>query len=100
MGDSVLNRLRQLEYAERTARQVALEAACAQRLLSDEAFLGFLDQMSGNAANMALYAEHATDREIGRIKVLLMEELRGRLVHAAGYLAEQKAEEQRGRSFE
>ena len=100
MGDSVLTRLRQLEYAERTTRQVALEAASAQRLLNDEAFLGFLNQMEGNAASQALYSENATDREIGRIKVLLMTELRGRLIHAAGYAEEQRREADRAKQFE
>ena len=100
VGDSFLERMRALEYAERSMRRAQLEASCAQRLLNDEAFLGFLNEMQGNALNLAIYAENQTDREIGRCRALLMEELRGRLIHAAGYAEERREREVQARQFE
>ena len=99
-GDSILERMRALEYGEKTLRKVQLEATSAQRLLTDEAFWGFLNEMQGNAINLAVFSENSVDRELGRVKVLIIEELRGRIVHAAGYAEERKEQEIRAKSFE
>lgn len=99
-ADSILERMRALENGEKTLGRVQLEATSAQRLLNDEAFWGFLNEMQGNAINLAVFSENPTDRELGRVKVLIIEELRGRIVHAAGYAEERREQETRAKSFE
>ena len=89
-----------LEKEPKTVGQVQKEAAMAQRVLLDEVFVGFIQEMQDDAAHAALFQDTVDLREQARIKVLTVAELKGRLAVAAKLPEELRENEERARSFE
>lgn len=94
------NTLLDLEEAEKTARQIAIEASGAQKLLNDAVFTGFLEYMYREAANTAVFAENPAIREENRVKAKVIAELRGALEVAARLPTDLQEQAERAKSFE
>jgi hypothetical protein len=89
-----------LEQPAKSIGQLRLEAAAAIRALNDEGFMALLNEMQKAAGDAALLGTDSADRETARIKFLTIVELRGRLMLAADYQAEQREDAARAQTYE
>jgi len=89
-----------LERPAKSAGQLRLEASAALRALNDEGLIALINEMQEDAADAALFDTDSTSREIARVKVLTIAELRGRLQLAAAYQTEQREDAARAQTYE
>lgn len=89
-----------LDRPPKTPADVQKEAVMAQRVLNDEVFVGFIQEMQDDASAAALFSDTVDEREQARIKVLMVAELKGRLQVAARMPQELRENDERARSFE
>ena len=71
-------------HDEKTYRQITLEAACAQRLLLDEHWNGFLSDVMTMAIDQCVLSRDEYTQNEGRAMALAIRQLRALVERAAG----------------
>jgi hypothetical protein len=89
-----------LEQEEPEERDLQIAIAGAQRLLHDEILQQFLDEMRKTAQHYAVYGTALETRELNRIKVVAIDELRGYFETMARVNQDRAAEEERAKTLE
>ena len=81
-----------LNQAEQDERELQIAVANAQRLMHDEGLQMFLTAQRKIGEHHAVYSETPDQREVNRIKVVVIDELRG-LLEATARVNEDRIEE-------
>jgi hypothetical protein len=89
-----------LDDVDPDERDLQIAVAGAQRLLHDDVLQQFLSEMRKVGEQYAVYGKTPEDRELNRVKVLAIDELRGHLENMARVNQDRIAEDERARSLE
>jgi hypothetical protein len=89
-----------LDAADPDERDLQIAIAGAQRLIRDEILQQFLSEMRKTAEHYAVYGETPEVRELNRVKVQAIDELRGYIETMARMNQDRLAEEERAKSLE
>jgi len=89
-----------LDAADPDERDLQIAIAGAQRLIHDEILQQFLSEMRKTAEHYAVYGATPEARELNRVKVQAIDELRGYIETMARMNQDRLAEEERARSLE
>jgi len=89
-----------LDAAEQDERDLQIAVAGAQRLIHDSILQQFLSEMRKTAEHYAVYGDTPERRELNRVKVVAIDELRGYFETMARVNQDRAAEEERARSLE
>ena len=90
----------ELNQAEQDERDLQIAVAGAQRLLHDEILQQFLSEMRKVGEQYAVYGTTPEMRELNRIKVVAIDELRGHLTAMARVNQDRQADEERAKALE
>lgn len=89
-----------LDAAEQDERDLQIAVAGAQRLLHDEILQQFLSEMRKVGEQYAVYGTTLEQRELNRVKVIAIDELRGYLQTMARTNQDRLENEERAASLE
>ena len=89
-----------LDAADPDERDLQIAIAGAQRLIHDEILQQFLSEMRKTAEHYAVYSKEPEARELNRVKVIAVDELRGYFETMARMNQDRLAEEERAKSLE
>jgi hypothetical protein len=89
-----------LDAAEQDERDLQIAVAGAQRLMHDEVLQQFLSEMRKTAEHYAVYGTVPEARELNRVKVVAIDELRGYFETMAKVNQDRLAEDERARTLE
>ena len=89
-----------LDAADPDERDLQIAIAGAQRLIHDEILQQFLSEMRKTAEHYAVYGAAPEARELNRVKVIAVDELRGYFETMARMNQDRLAEEERAKSLE
>ena len=89
-----------LDAADPDERDLQIAIAGAQRLIHDEILQQFLSEMRKTAEHHAVYGKEPEARELNRVKVIAVDELRGYFETMARMNQDRLAEEERAKSLE
>jgi hypothetical protein len=89
-----------LEQEEPDERDLQIAIAGAQRLLNDEILQQFMAEMRKVGEQYAVYAPTPEARELNRVKVMAIDELRGHLQAMAKVNQDRLDDDERARALE
>ena len=89
-----------LDTAEQDERDLQIAVAGAQRLLHDETLQQFLTEMRKVGEHYAVYGETPDTRDLNRVKVIAIDELRGHLTAMARVNQDRVDEDERAKALE
>lgn len=89
-----------LDEAEQDERDLQIAVANAQRLLHDEGLQNFMAAQRKLGEHGAVYGETSEAREVSRVKVIVIDDLRGLLAATARVNEDRIAAEARARAQE
>jgi hypothetical protein len=89
-----------LDQEDPEERDLQIAVAGAQRLLHDEILQQFLSEMRKVGEQYAVYGTTPEVRELNRIKVVAIDELRGHLTAMARVNQDRLAEDERAKALE
>jgi hypothetical protein len=89
-----------LDAAEQDERDLQIAVSGAQRLLHDEVLQQFLSEMRKVGEQYAVYGETPEVRELNRVKVVAIDELRGHLQAMARLNQDRQEDDERARALE
>lgn len=89
-----------LDEAEQEEYQLQIAVANAQRLLNDEGLQHFFSAQRRIGEHQTVYGETPGDRELGRAKVIVIDDLRGLLAATAKVNQDREAAEAHARTQE
>jgi hypothetical protein len=89
-----------LDAAEQDERDLQIAVSGAQRLLHDEILQQFLSEMRKVGEQYAVYGTTPEARELNRVKVMAIDELRGHLQAMAKVNQDRLDDDERARALE
>jgi multidrug efflux pump subunit AcrB len=89
-----------LDAAEQDERELQIAVSGAQRLLHDDILQQFLSEMRKVGEQYAVYGTTSEQRELNRVKVMAIDELRGHLQAMAKVNQDRLDDDERAKALE